>query len=163
MQPVPLKRIFKWLVKLEDLLLAFLLTGMILLAALQIILRNFFDTGIAWADPSLRIAVLWLAMLGAMAATRDGNHIHIDLLSRLLPPKGKSGSRRATDFFSAIVCGLLAWHAGRFVYFEWQDGSTLFAAFPAWLAEIILPVGFAVIALRFLVATIVQPARDQNS
>ena len=52
-----------------------LLTGMILLATTQILMRNLWDTGLAWADPSLRIAVLWVALLGALAATRDDNHI----------------------------------------------------------------------------------------
>lgn len=162
MQPDLLRQVFGWLRRLEDLLLALLLSGMILLGALQIILRNIFDSGLAWADPSLRIAVLWLAMLGAMAATRDGNHIHIDLLSRLFSGQGKAVSRMATDLFSAVVCGLLAWHAGRFVYFEWQDGSMLYAQVPAWLAESILPIGFGIMALRFLASGMLQSHQGKS-
>lgn len=133
-----------------------LLTGMILLATTQILLRNLWDTGLAWADPSLRIAVLWVALLGALAATRDNNHIRIDLLTRFLPHGAKRYSLMVTDLFSALVCGLLAWHGGRFVYFEWQDGSTLFSSVPAWACELIIPLGFGLMALRFLLAALLR-------
>ena len=118
-----LKTTFKWLVRLENLVLSLLLLAMILLAATQITLRNLFDTGLYWADPLLRIMVLWLAMLGAMVATRDRHHIHIDILTRYFHDRGKTVSQAITDSFSGIICSVLAWHAGRFVYFEWQDGN----------------------------------------
>lgn len=149
-----LKRLQLWLARLEDFLLACLLTGLIVLAVTQILLRNLLDTGLAWADPTLRIMVLWLAMLGAMAATRDGNHIHIDLISRYLPEHGRVVSRAISNLFGSIVCGLLAWHAGRFTYIEWQDAGLLFASVPAWLAAVILPIGFGIMAFRFLTSAL---------
>jgi len=126
-----------------------LLVATILLASSQIFLRNFLGTGISWADPLLRLLVLWLSLMGAMAATRDNNHIRIDLLSRYLPSTFKRLSQKVTDLFAAIVCILLAWHSARFVYLEWQDASVLFSSVPAWLGELIMPFGFAVMALRF--------------
>jgi len=141
---------------IENSLLVLLLTGMILLATLQIVLRNGWATGLSWADPSLRVAVLWITLLGAMAATRDDNHIRIDLLTRYLPEGLKRYMRLVTDLFSAFICGVLAWHGGRFVYFEWQDGSVLFAAVPAWICELIIPLGFGVMALRFLLTGLLR-------
>ena len=149
-----LKKFQRITLLVEDWILMLLLTAMILLAATQIFLRNFMETGITWADPTLRLLVLWLALLGAMAATRDNNHIHIDLLSRFLPAGIRVLSQRLTDLFAAVVCAMLAWHAGRFVLFEWQDGITLFASIPAWAGELILPVGFGVMAVRFLLSTV---------
>ncbi len=140
----------------ESGLLVLLLTGMILLATLQIVLRNGWATGLSWADPTLRVAVLWITLLGAMAATRDDNHIQIDLLTRFLPEQLKGYARLVTDLFSASICGVLAWHGSRFVYFEWQDGSILFASVPAWACELIIPFGFAVMALRFLVSGLLR-------
>ena len=52
--------------RFEDVLLALLLTAMILLAPLQIVLRHGFDGGISWADPLLRVGVLWLGLLGSV-------------------------------------------------------------------------------------------------
>ncbi len=138
----------------ENVLLALLLSAMILLAAAQILMRNLFLSGFSWGDPTLRILVLWVALLGAMVATREQNHIRIDLLSRYLPAKVKQPMDRVTDLFASSVCGLLAWHSARFVYFEWQDGNLLFSAVPAWLCELILPIAFSVMALRLLISAI---------
>ncbi len=147
------QRLLRLLLLLEDGLLASTLGLMILLAALQILLRNAWATGISWGDPVLRVLVLWVTLLGAMAATRDHNHIRIDLLSRYLPARASRWSRRISDLFAAGVCALLAWHSGRFVFFEWQDGSILFAHVPAWVCELIMPLGFAIMALRFLLSS----------
>ncbi len=139
---------------LEDGLLTVLLVGMIGLGVAQILLRNFWQTSLSWGDPVLRIALLWLTLLGAIVATRDRNHISIDLLSHFLPPVLRIWSQRLTDLFAALVCALLSWQGARFTYFEWQDESRLLAGFPAWIAEAIIPVGFGIIALRFLVRAI---------
>jgi TRAP-type C4-dicarboxylate transport system permease small subunit len=152
-----LQRLRTWARQLEDGLLVLLLTGMILLAGTQILLRNAWGTGLTWSDPLLRVGVLWIALLGAMAATRTAHHIRIDVLSRFLPPKITRYNRLVTDLFTAIVCLLVAWHAGRFVHDEYLDGSLLFAAVPAWACELILPVGFGVMGLRYLLGLLVRP------
>lgn len=142
----PLLRITRFI---EDGVMITLVTIMILVAGAQIILRNLFDTGFGWSEPLLRIMVLWVGLVGAMAATRERRHITIDVLSRYLPMRGKQLSSIVTDLFSAIVCGLLAWHSSVFVYHEYLDGSEAFAGVPAWACEAIMPFGFAVMALRF--------------
>ena len=65
----------------EDTLLVLILSAMILLAAGQIILRNFLDIGFIWGDELLRMLVLWLAVAGALAASRSDKHISIDVLN----------------------------------------------------------------------------------
>ena len=67
------KRIKQLILLFEDSLMVILLSATILLAASQIVLRNLFDSGLIWADPTLRIMVLWLSLLGAIAATRRGS------------------------------------------------------------------------------------------
>ncbi len=65
--------------RLEDALLVALLGVLLLLASTQILLRNLFDAGLTWADPLLRVLVLWLGLLGAMIASRSGKHITLDV------------------------------------------------------------------------------------
>jgi TRAP-type C4-dicarboxylate transport system permease small subunit len=136
--------------RLEDGLLALLLSAMIALATAQIVLRNIWESGLVWGDPMTKVLVLWVAMLGAMAAARDGNHINIDILSRFLPPGAKMVSRMITDLFTAAVCAVLAYHAGRMVMIDRQSISMAFAAVPTWVCELIIPIGFGIMALRFL-------------
>ncbi|ALP53060.1 C4-dicarboxylate ABC transporter permease [Candidatus Tenderia electrophaga] len=138
---------------LEDGLLIVTLGTMILLALSQIILRNLFDTGIEWTDPLLRVLVLWLGLLGAIAATRQNRHITIDVVSRLLPLNGQRITSVISNLFSAAVCAVISYYAARFVMMEYEDGLTAFADVPAWLCESIIPLGFGLMALRFLINT----------
>jgi TRAP-type C4-dicarboxylate transport system permease small subunit len=133
----------------EDALLIVMLTVMIALAALQIFMRNIFDTGFVWADELLRIQVLWIALLGAVAASRDDNHVNIDLLTRFLPGRWQQGTKVMVDLFTALICALIAWESTRFVQMEQAYGSTVLGNFPAWIVQSILPVGFAIIAYRY--------------
>ena len=133
----------------EDGILALLLGSMIILATSQIFLRNFWSTGIDWIDPSLRILVLWIGLMGAMIATRKLNHINIDVVSRLVPMIGKRIIATTTNLFSAIICSVISYHAARFVLMEYEDNTYAFNEVPAWVCEIIIPIGFGVMALRF--------------
>jgi len=135
--------------RVEDFVLALLLTVMILLASAQIFLRNFFDSSFSWGDPLLRILVLWVGLLGALAASRGNRQITVDVLTRLMQGRAKSASRAVASVFTAAVCGLLAYHAGRFVAMEYQQGTPAVAGFPAWLFELVMPFAFGLICVRF--------------
>lgn len=150
-------RALRTLHRAEDLLLALALIVLVLLAAAQILLRTVFDTGLLWLDPLLRTLVLWVAMLGAMVAAREGRHIGLDLFGRVLPLRPLRMVRFVTHLFAAAVCAILAWHALRMVLDEHEIGTMAFASVPGWLAQSILPVALAVIALRLLIGA-VRPA-----
>ncbi|MEN8259822.1 MAG: TRAP transporter small permease [Pseudomonadota bacterium] len=145
-------RLLRVLRLVEDGLLVFVLSAMIALSGAQILLRNVWQAGFTWGDPLLRVMVLWIALLGAMAATRDDKHITIDILSRHLSAKGRLFSRLLTDAFTSVVCGLLAYHGARFVILEYEVEAMAFSRVPAWVCELIIPIGFTVITLRFACA-----------
>ena len=134
----------------EDLLLAALLAATLLLAALQIVLRHGFDAGIAWGDPMLRVLVLWLGLLGALAATRERRHITIDVVARFLPARAKAAAGALTSAFACLVSATVAVHAARFVASELEFGSVAFAGIPAWALAVVIPFAFGMIALRCL-------------
>jgi len=140
----------------EDGILALLLFSMILLATSQIFLRNLFDSGIIWADPLLRIMVLWLGLLGALAATRENKHISIDLLTRFLSEPVRIISKSFTSLFSSIVAGILAYHSVRFVVMEYESQTTIITDIPAWIIELILPIAFVLITIRFTIHFIIN-------
>ena len=137
--------------RLEDTVLALLLSGMILLAAAQILLRNFFDVSLLWADPLLRVSVLWIGLLGAVAAARENKHISIDLVSKFIAPKTAIYVTMLTQVFAAYVTGLICYHSITFVRYEYEDGNVAVADIPVWIFESIIPFAFAVLTLRFLI------------
>ncbi len=146
-----MQRVLRIIHRFEDALLALVVAVMIFLAGSQILLRNLFDTGFAWADPMLRLLVLWVGLLGALAASRTDKHIAIDVFSRMLGPRALAGARSITTLFTAAVSGLIAYHAGRFVAMEREAGIVGVAGLSAWVLELIIPVGFGLIAVRYLV------------
>jgi len=137
------------LARLEAALIVATLSVMILLSFGQVLLRNFFQGGILWADLFLRQGVLWVAFLGASLATREGRHISIEVLSHFLPPRWGQRIKRLIQLVAAAVSGTLAWAAYQFVQMEREAGSTLFLDIPGWVFQVILPYCFAVTALRF--------------
>lgn len=146
-----MRRLLRVLHGIEDFFLVILLSAMIGFAVTQIVLRNFFDSGISWADPLLRLLVLWVGLTGAMVATRQDHHISINVVSRMLPRHWQLATRLIVDLFSGSVSAIIAYHAGRFVQMDQEAGTIAFAEIPAWWCELIIPIAFGVIALRYAV------------
>lgn len=142
--------IIKWLERLEDLILIFLLLTMIFMAVLQIILRNTIGSGIAWGDTMVRILVLWAGLVGAMAATRQNSHINIDVVTRYLSIRAVRLANAVTMSFTAAVCLLTSWFSLDFVRMEFEFKTIAFATVPAWVCQCVIPFAFLVIAIRCL-------------
>jgi TRAP-type C4-dicarboxylate transport system permease small subunit len=142
-------KFIKALHRCEDTILVLLLTSMILLSSTQILLRNLLEIGIVWADPLLRVMVLWLGLVGATVASRDNKHIRIDLLSNIFKKRTHQIIQCFVGFFSAAVCLIVAWTGLRWVRLDYQDGLTSFAGVPAWMLEIIVPLSFGLIGMRY--------------
>ncbi len=128
-----------------------LLGTLILLAATQIFMRNVLDSGMIWADEFLRITVLWLTLAGAVAASRENRHISIDILSRFLSTRVRLFTRLLVNLFTSGICWLLAWFSYSFVRESLEYGDTVMGDMPGWIFQIVLPVGFALIAYRYFV------------
>ena len=135
----------------EDGLLACLLIVMIVLAGTQILMRNLFDSGFVWIDPLLRVLVLWLGLIGATVASRHNKHIRIDLLSRYFQRNTHRLIQSLVAQVSAWTCLVIAWFGMDWIRLDYADAVTTFAGIPAWTVEIIVPLAFALIGLRYLV------------
>jgi TRAP-type C4-dicarboxylate transport system permease small subunit len=140
-----------------------LLGGLVALASAQIVLRNVgpglrnlspllsnFPVSVPWGDEVARLAVLWLALLGALVASRDDRHIHMELVARWLPPHLKRLTAVAMDWFTALVAGLLAWYSWAFVSDSYEFADVLLGDVPAWWLQAPMPVAFALISYRYV-------------
>lgn len=154
-QPMPSKtpfqRVVHFLHTIEDFIMITLLLAMIMMAVLQIFLRNLFSTGIFWGDGLVRVLVLWIGLMGGMIASRSDNHISIDVISRYLPIRIKRISNLIVNAFTMIICGIMAYYSYLFVLDEKQSQMVAFAKVPAWICESIIPFAFMVISIRYLI------------
>ena len=149
--------------RLETALVCVLLLSMVGVAALRIVVRvGRLKLDIMWSDAYLKHSVLWITVLGAALATRDRNHVNIDVVGRLLKGRWRAGCQALTDLFAAVVCGVVAWACYVFVLSQQQafaaksfsTAGTIFGSVPAWYAQAVMPVAFALMTVRFLVQTV---------
>ncbi len=134
----------------ENGLLLTTLVMMLLVAIVQIVSRNVFNSGFIWADEFLRLTVLWVALLGSIAASRDHRHLRIDVLSRFLSPRILRWTNFLVDLFTAAVCAVLAYYSFEFVVETRAYKDLAFGTQPLWWFQSILPLGFGLMAWRYL-------------
>jgi TRAP-type C4-dicarboxylate transport system permease small subunit len=146
----PLRAVMRALVLAENAVLVALLALLVIVAGGQIVLRQL-DIAVTWADPLARLLVLWIGVFGAVAASRDNQHIAIDALSRFLPPRLQLVAGAVVGLFASGVCAVLAYEATRFVQFEHEGRTAALGGTPAWVLALVLPLGFALIAVRYAI------------
>lgn len=155
---------------LEESLLALLLGAMAILITSQFYMHHDWHGGINWHDPALRILILWLGLLGAMAAARSSDEPRTGLISGRLPTRMAPYLTPTIHLAGAVICAMVCYQSGHFVLLEYKGGGSTFAAVPGWCYEAIIPAGFGLMALRFLATGIgallkvrQQPSNDMFS
>lgn len=157
-------KIVKILHHFEEIALMTILIVMILLSCLQISLRLFFDSGLIWIDPLLRHLVVWGGLLGAMLAVSRGKHISLDISAFLLAENQVKMLKTLGQISGSVVCGVLTYASVSFLHNEMEYGGSVFLGVPSWGWNLIFPLAFAVMSLRFFLAPFVQkPAADDDT
>ncbi|MGD0724060.1 MAG: TRAP transporter small permease [Spirochaetia bacterium] len=124
------------------------------LAVLQVFLRGTLHTGIVWGDVAARQLVIWVGFFGAYLATRSDKHFHIDALTRFLGPRPRLWFSAFSDLFAALICFFLVIASRTFVAVGLDADATLFLGIPQTAAASIVPAGFGLITVQFLLRTI---------
>jgi TRAP-type C4-dicarboxylate transport system permease small subunit len=144
----------------EVLFVSLLILTLVALGAVQIFLRNFFNSGLMWADPLMRHIVLWLGATGAAYASARVRHISVDALTRVLPAGLRPARRWVVYGATAVAAYLLAIAAARLVIDERAFGEVAFLGVRAWVAQLILPAAFLLITYRTILSILLahEPA-----
>ena len=137
----------------ENTALVVLIGTMIAVSVFQIINRQLLggSFSMSWADELVKLIVLWLAMVGSIAACRDNKHIRIDLITHILSGAIVSWIKIVVDIFAAAVCAMIGWQAYRLVREEAGWGDMVLGDIPLWLVHAIVPIAFLLISYQFLV------------
>jgi TRAP-type C4-dicarboxylate transport system permease small subunit len=143
--------------RIEDWLLVGMLAVMVILAVTQIVYRNIAGGGVVWIDPLLRMLVLWVALSGAVIASRTDNHIRIDFFAKYISGKYYIYIKRLVHLYCVLICGFIAWHSVKFVQMDYEYGADAFAGIPAWITELIIPIAFALMAVRYFLLFLSPP------
>jgi len=139
--------------RLEEGVLAILLAFMTLITFIQVVLRYAFNSGIVWSLEATTYSFAALVLIGMSYGVRTKTHIAVDLFTRRLPPK----IERYVKLIAVIVCLayalLMLYGSSIFVDRLFTLGN--FArdiSAPKWLLTATMPLGFSLLAFRFLEA-----------
>jgi C4-dicarboxylate transporter DctQ subunit len=104
-----------------------------------------------WAEPFVRLLVLWVTFLGASLVTGENKHIKIDLLTQIIPASWLPLIDVLLSLAGALVTALMLKASLFYVGTEMNFGGNLFLNVPTWIGQLIIPVGFLLMCFRFLV------------
>lgn len=150
------------LTTLVTVLLVLSFTIMLALAVVQVLLREIVHTNILWGDMAARHLVIWVGFFGAYVASRAGRHFHVGFLSRFLGARVRSWLSVISDLFAAVVCGFLVAAAWTFVTVGLDPHAVLFLGIRQTAAAMIVPVGFLLMGLQFILKTIQGVAKSAS-
>ncbi len=136
--------------RVEDAVSIAVLCAMAALPILEIVGRRLWRTGIPGSSALVQHGTLWIGFLGAAIAAREKRLLALGAATGALPP----GLRSAAEIFSASVSAgltaLLCAAGVSLVQAERADPTELIPHVPAWVAEAVIPAGFALIAWRLV-------------
>ena len=113
-----------------------------------------------WGEETARYAFIYLVWIGAAAAVRDRAHIRIDVLVRVLPPRGGAIVYLIGDLLTAVLaCLAIFWSLDPvLVSIKFANVTDGLRIVRAWFL-IAVPFGFSLIMYR-LIQSIIRDIGD---
>lgn len=139
----------RFLHRLEDGVSIVLLGAMVLLPLAEIVARQL-GAGIPGALPFEQHLTLWVAFLGAGLAAREGRLLALATGNFLPEGRFRAVAAVFTGGVSAMVATLLGTASLDLVRIEREGGIEMAAGVPVWVGQAVMPVGFAILALRLV-------------
>jgi len=140
------------LIIFEKVLAASSLLLLLVFAIIQIIARNFFETGFFQMEVISRHLILFIIFMGAALVSEQNRHIKIDILVPFLTTEQQEKLIRPLLLLCAVISAIFAWYSVGFWLDEWQYAPA-YERWSVYLA-LIIPVGFFILALHLLLLTI---------
>jgi tripartite ATP-independent transporter DctM subunit len=133
----------------ENAVAVLLLLLVALFPALEVLVRLFLKTGVHASADYVQHIVLWITFVGGMITTRDRKHLSVSLGVDLLKEPWTSRIRTITSLLSVAVGSVFTWSAVQYVQTSFDPAQRV-GLFPVQWVMAVMPVGFAVMTLRFV-------------
>jgi TRAP-type transport system small permease protein len=95
--------------KLLEFLVVLCLFAMVVMVFGNVLMRYFFNSGIQVSEEMSRYCFIWLTYLGAMVAMREGGHLGVDTMIKLLPLGGKKLCVFLSECLMLFCNGMFLW------------------------------------------------------
>ncbi|MDP5307800.1 TRAP transporter small permease [Paracoccus spongiarum] len=144
--------------EIEKILCAGLLLAMTALGFANVMVRYGSNRSLAATEELLTGGFVLVTILGAAIAARRGQHLAVEVFSDLLPSALRRAVRLLAVVLSLLLLGASVWFCWTLVQNQIGTGMRSYAlGLPLWWYSVALPPAFALVALRFLQASLSGP------
>ncbi|WP_353644000.1 TRAP transporter small permease [Mesorhizobium sp. WSM2239] len=114
--------------------LALLVAGLLIPVTAQILSR-FIDVvpRYIWTEEIARFCFVWMIMVGAMCAVRDGTHFDLEVLPESSNPKIEAAKRIFVHVMVLVVAFIFMWYGWHLMLFGWYQKSEIAALPMNWM------------------------------
>jgi tripartite ATP-independent transporter DctM subunit len=137
-------------VRAENQIASLALGGIMLLPLAEIASRKFLGAAIPGSGAVAAVLTLWVGMLGAAIAARDGKLLTLATGEFLPEGRVKSIAHIVSGTVGALIATIFSMGGSALVRSDRIAGDVVTAGFPTWIADLALPIGFGLIALRLV-------------
>ncbi|MBA9027412.1 MULTISPECIES: TRAP transporter small permease [Bacillaceae] len=135
----------------EESIIAVIFSGMVILTFAQVLSRFVFNISIGWTEEISRYFFVWLIYLSAAMAAKHGRHIRVEIIDTFFPRSISKWFGLLSDILWVAFTIFVAFYGYEMVMMMMGHGQLSPAVqLPMWLVYSIIPIGYALIALRVL-------------
>lgn len=126
-------------------------TLIVAVIAIEVLRRFVLSYSSVWGEEAARYAFIYLVWIGAAAAVRDRAHIRIDVIMRLLPPRGRAAIYLFGDFATLVLAVIALYWSFQPIITSIHFGSVTHGLriSQAWFFAAV-PLGFAMLLFRLV-------------
>lgn len=135
---------------------------MTLLGFVNVVVRYLTNYSLAATEELLTNGFLLLTVFGAAIAAKRREHLAVTFVYDLVPPAGRRILLYLTGALGAALLAAVIWFTVELTRNELTSGIRSYAlGVPGWIYSIGLPVGFALVLVRFVQASL-EERRELN-
>ena len=130
----------------------------------EAVMRYLFTAPTTWSFEVNGFLMVYLALLSATDTQRVNEHISIGFMQDKLPPTGRQIVQRLIALAGLVFCAVMVWRGGLMTAQAWQYNERVSSSLstPMALPYALLPIGFGLLGLQFLLELLAGPAARQS-
>lgn len=136
---------------LEHYLCIGLFSALILMCFLQVLFRFVLNFSLSWTEELSRYFFIGLVYIGAGLGARQGLHVRVEIIDKYIPERFKKYYVLGLNLLCSAACLVVVYNSIPIIKNS-HRASQISAALqlPMWAVYLIIPIMFAIIAVKFL-------------
>ena len=148
-------RLSGWYERVLDILMlvaCLLLLGMAVMIGTDVVSRNVGAGGVAVSNEFSEDILYLMTLLAAPWLLRQGQHIRVDIILRVLPTRVAWMLEWVGDIIGLLCCFYFVWYGTLITVASYSAGSIVIKTLitPEWWTLAPLPVGFVLLGIEFI-------------